>query len=56
MLYDTGAYPEGPISAKLTWKVTNPVFEPKDDMERKQKEAFTKRMEEIKKKVQEKRK
>jgi tetrahydromethanopterin S-methyltransferase subunit A len=54
--YDMGAYPEQPISAKLTWKVTNPVFEPKDEMERKQKEAFKKRMDEIKKKVQEKRK
>jgi len=56
MLYDMGAYPEQPISAKLTWKVTNPVFEPKDEMERKQKEAFTKRMEEIKQRMQEKRK
>jgi tetrahydromethanopterin S-methyltransferase subunit A len=55
-LYDVGAYPEGPISAQLTWRVTNPVFEPKDETERKQREAFAKRMEEIKKKVQEKRK
>ena len=55
-VYDIGAYPEGPISAKLTWRVTNPVFEPKDESERKQKEGFMKRMEEIKKKVQEKRK
>ena len=55
-LYDIGAYPEGPISAKLTWRVTNPVFEPKDESERKQKEGFMKRMEEIKKKVQAKRK
>ncbi len=55
MLHDIGAYPEVPISAKLTWRVTNPVFEPKDETERRQKEAFTKRMEEIKRKVSEKR-
>ena len=56
MLYDIGAYPEPPISAVLTWRVTNPAFEPKDEQERKQKEDFAKKMEEIKKKVQEKRK
>ncbi|MGO9612442.1 MAG: tetrahydromethanopterin S-methyltransferase subunit A [Dissulfurispiraceae bacterium] len=55
-LYDIGTYPEEPISAKLTWRVTNPVFEPKDDQERRQKEAFTKRMEEIREKIAEKRK
>jgi tetrahydromethanopterin S-methyltransferase subunit A len=54
-LYDIGAYPEAPISARLTWKVTNPVFEPKDESERKQKEDFAKKMEEIKRKVAEKR-
>ena len=55
MLHDIGAYPEAPISAVLTWRVTNPVFEPKDEQERKQKQDFTKKMEEIRKKVQEKR-
>lgn len=55
-LYDIGAYPEAPISALLTWKVTNPAFEPKDEQERKQKEDFAKRMTEIKKRVAEKRK
>ena len=54
MLYDIGAYPETPISAVLTWRVTNPAFEPKDEQERKQKENFAKKMEEIRKKVQEK--
>ncbi|HSB52447.1 MAG TPA: tetrahydromethanopterin S-methyltransferase subunit A [Dissulfurispiraceae bacterium] len=52
MLHDIGAYPEKPISAVLTWKVTNPVFEPKDEAEREQKEGFLKRMEEIRKKVE----
>ncbi len=55
-LYDIGAYPESPISAQLTWKVTNPVFEPKDETERRQKEDFSKKMEEIRKKVAEKHK
>jgi len=54
-LHDVGAYPETPISAVLTWRVTNPAFERKDEQEKKQKEAFAKKMEEIKKKVQEKR-
>jgi len=54
-LYDIGAYPETPLSAVLTWRVTNPAFEPKDEQERKQKEEFAKKMEEIKKRVEEKR-
>lgn len=53
-LHDVGAYPEQPITAKLTWRVTNPVFEPKDEEERKQKNDFLAKMEMIKKKVQEK--
>jgi len=55
MLHDIGAYPEAPIIAVLTWRVTNPAFEPKDEQERRQKEDFAKNMEEIRKKVQEKR-
>lgn len=53
-LYDIGAYPEAPISAKLTWRVTNPAAEPKDDEERRQKEELLKKMEMIKKRVEEK--
>ncbi len=52
-LYDIGAYPEGPISAKLTWRVTNPVAEPKDNEERRQKEELQRKMEMIKKKIEE---
>lgn len=51
-LYDLGAYPEDPISASLTWRVTNPVFEPKDEQERKQKEEFSKKMALIKEKFE----
>ena len=53
-LYDIGAYPEGSVSAKLTWRVTNPVAEPKDEEERRQKEELQKKMEMIKRKVEEK--
>jgi tetrahydromethanopterin S-methyltransferase subunit A len=51
-LYDTGAYPEAPISARITWRVTNPVSEPKDEEERRQKESFLSRMEQIRMKVE----
>jgi tetrahydromethanopterin S-methyltransferase subunit A len=55
-VYDIGAYPEGPISAKITWRVTNPANEPKDEEERRQKELFLKKMEEIKRIVEAKQK
>ena len=34
MLFDPGAYPEPPLSGKLTWKVTQPWAEPDDENER----------------------
>ena len=34
MLFDPGAYPEPPLSGKLTWKVTQPWAEPDDEKER----------------------
>lgn len=33
-LYDPGAYPEPPLSGKITWRVTQPWAEPGDDKER----------------------
>ncbi|MEI7434183.1 MAG: tetrahydromethanopterin S-methyltransferase subunit A [Methanomicrobiales archaeon] len=33
-LYDPGAYPEPPLSGKLTWTVTKPWAEPEDEKER----------------------
>jgi len=33
-LFDPGAYPEEPLSGKITQKVTKPWAEPEDDMER----------------------
>ena len=53
-LYDVGALPEEPVSARITWRVTNPVFEPKDEDERRTKNAFLEKMEMIRKKAAEK--
>ena len=53
-LYDIGAYTEPPISGKLTWRVTNPEREPKNEEEREQKEKLQERMEWIKQKLAEK--
>lgn len=54
-LYDIGAYPEPPIINKITWRVTHPEREPKDEEERKQIEKLKERMEWIKSKLEEKR-
>lgn len=32
-LYDTGAYPESPLSGKITWRVTQPWTETEDETE-----------------------
>lgn len=55
-LYDTGAYPEPALSGKITWRVTNPAYAPKNEGGRKQVEKMRKLMAEIKKKTEEKRK
>ncbi len=33
-LFDPGAYPEEPLSGKITWRVTQPWCEPENNMER----------------------
>jgi tetrahydromethanopterin S-methyltransferase subunit A len=33
-LYDPGAYPEPPLSGKITWRVSQPWVEPPDEQER----------------------
>ena len=48
-LYDPGAYPEPPLSGKITWKVTRPSEQPKNDEERTQHEKIQALMERIKK-------
>lgn len=40
-LYDPGAYPEPPLSGKITWRVMQPWFEPADESEQ---EALAKAM------------
>ncbi|MCL5772170.1 MAG: tetrahydromethanopterin S-methyltransferase subunit A [Actinobacteria bacterium] len=49
-LYDIGAYPEEPLSGKITWRVTMPWAQPEDD---KEKEAM-KRAKELLRKLTEK--
>ena len=39
-LFDPGAYPEVPLSGQLTWRVTRPQAEPKDEGERQQRERL----------------
>lgn len=53
-LYDIGAYHLHPICRKITWKITNPEREPKDEDERKQIDRLQAQIEMIKKRMQEK--
>ena len=39
-LHDPGAFPEPPLSGRITWRVTNPQREPKDGAQREQVERF----------------
>jgi len=54
-LYDIGAYPEPAICQKLTWRVTHPEREPKDDSERQQVGKFQALQEMLQKRLKEKR-
>ena len=45
-----GAFPEPPLSGKLTWKVTQPWAEPGDDKERAAKQRAQEMIERLKKK------
>ncbi|MFH1968902.1 MAG: tetrahydromethanopterin S-methyltransferase subunit A [Verrucomicrobiota bacterium] len=56
MLHDPGAFPEPPLSGKLTWRVTHPETEPKSEEERGQKQKLSVLMERVKKAVEAKRK
>ena len=40
LLFDPGAWPEPPLSGKITWRVTDPHGEPKNETEREQKEKL----------------
>ena len=50
-LYDPGAYPEPPLSGKLTWRVTQPWSEPEDEKERLALEKVKEQMELFKEKM-----
>jgi tetrahydromethanopterin S-methyltransferase subunit A len=52
VLSDPGAYPEPPLSGKITWKVTNPATEPKDEQARTKVEKARELMERIKRSVE----
>jgi tetrahydromethanopterin S-methyltransferase subunit A len=49
-LFDPGAFPEPPLSGKLTWMVTQPWAEPGDDRERAAKQRALDLIEHLKKK------
>jgi len=53
-LSDPGAYPEGPLSGQLTWRVTRPQAEPKDEGERQQRERLRDLMARVKRAAEEK--
>ena len=54
-LSDPGAYPEGPLSGQLTWRVTRPQAEPKDEGEREQRERLRDLMARVKQGAEKKR-
>lgn len=51
-LYDTGAYPEPPLSGKITFRVTQPWSEPVDDKEREAREKARELMESLRNKIE----
>jgi len=53
-LYDLGAYPEPPLSGKITWRVTRPSEKPKSDEERTQREKIQSLVERVKKSAEDK--
>ena len=54
-LLDPGAYPEGPLSGQLTWRVTRPETEPKDEGERQQRERLRDLMSKLKRAAEKRR-
>ncbi len=54
-LFDPGAYAEGPLSGQLTWRVTRPQAEPKDEGERQQRQRLRDLMARVKRGAEKKR-
>ena len=55
MLHDPGAFPEPPLSGKITWRVTHPERQPKNEEERTQTEKVKALVERVRKAVEAKR-
>ena len=53
-LCDPGAFPEPPLGGGVTWRVTNPTIEPKNEKERAAAERLRALMEHVKKAQQHK--
>jgi tetrahydromethanopterin S-methyltransferase subunit A len=53
-LGDPGAFPEPPLSGRITWRVTHPVREPKSQEERRQTDQLRGLMDRVRKAVEEK--
>ena len=53
-LYDPGAYPAEPLSGKITWRVTRPSEESKNDEERTQREKIQSLVDRVRKAAEEK--
>jgi len=56
MLHDPGAFPEPPLSGRITWRITHPEREPKNEEERLQKKKLEALMQRIRRAVEEKNK
>jgi tetrahydromethanopterin S-methyltransferase subunit A len=54
-LSDPGAYPEVPLAGQVTWRVTGPQAEPKDEAERQQRERLRDLMARVKQGAEKKR-
>jgi hypothetical protein len=55
MLHDPGAYPEGPLDGRITWRIREPYREPRDDEERRNRQKAEELIERIRKSVEAKR-
>ncbi len=53
-LFDPGAYGEPPLSGTLTWRVTKPETEPKTEEERRRRGEIRSRVEDIRRRLEEK--
>ncbi len=53
VLHDPGAYPEPPLSGRITWRVSHPEREPKTEKEREQSVKLRQLMERVRKAVDE---